>query len=107
MKLDRNINPNGMGKYALVKTRSSSRIGNLWIRLWLWMLPYIGIKIDRGVVGSDDEFFPIKLKDKYAADALFAYADAAESDGMVEWSREVLELAKRAGHNHPKCKRPD
>lgn len=43
MKLDRNINPNRRGKYALLNLRTN--------------------KIEWGEVGSDEEFLVIKLKD--------------------------------------------
>lgn len=86
MKLDRNVNPNGLGKYALLNLRTN--------------------KIEWGAVGDPDEFFVIKLKDKCAAAALESYADMAELFGMVEWSTEVRELAARAS-KHPQAKLPD
>ena len=86
MKLDRNLNANGKGKYALLNLRND--------------------RIEWGFVGASDEFFVIKLKDKYAQAALIAYADAAEHDDP-EWAKEVRELAQRSGKNHPLCKQPD
>ncbi len=86
MKMDRNLNANGKGKYALLNLREDI--------------------IEWGFVGGSNEFFVIKLKDKYAQAALEAYANAAECDDL-EWANEVRKLAQRSGQNHPLCKRPD
>ena len=48
--------------------------------------------LEWGEVGGPNEFFLIKLKDKYASQALFAYAAAARDDD-AEWAGEVDELA--------------
>lgn len=68
MKLDRNLNPSGMGKYALIKLRidqPSAAIGNP---------PRMTIAADAVDFGNTKEtdFFVIRLKDKYAAPALAA-----------------------------------
>jgi hypothetical protein len=42
-----------------------------------------------------------------APSALVGYSNAARADGEREYAQEVIELAARAGINHPKCKRPD
>lgn len=86
MKLDRNVNPTGRGKYALINLRTN--------------------KVEWGTTEAD-EFFVIKLKDKYARDALEAYAWAARQDGEEEWFDEVIGLARRSGEFHPLCKKPD
>lgn len=86
MKLDRNENPNGKGKYALLNLRTD--------------------KIEWGCVGEPDEFFVIKLKDKHAKNALEAYADSIVDDDP-EFAEEVMELAMRAGADNPYCKAPD
>lgn len=86
MKMDRNINPDGRGKYALLNLRTN--------------------QVQWGLVGEEDEFFVIKLKDKYARDALLAYARAAYADD-IDWSMEVADLAERAGAQSPFCKAPD
>lgn len=86
MGLDRNKSIDGTGRYAVIDLRKNT--------------------VNFGEVGSEGEFFVIMLKDKYARDALLAYAIAAQADGH-EWADDVFELAKRAGHRHPKCKRPD
>jgi len=54
MKLDRNINPDGKGKYALINLRKNI--------------------VEWG--GGDGQFFVIKYKDIFAAPALKAYANA-------------------------------
>ena len=85
MKLDRNVSYDGKGKYALINLRTNQV---------LWGYPH-----------SEHEFFVIKLKDKYASAALFAYARAAEADDP-EYAADVRALAQRA-HNHPNSKQPD
>ena len=86
MKLDRNENINGKGKYALLNLRTN--------------------KIEWGYVDEPDEFFVIKLRDKYAKDALEAYAAAIIHDDP-EFAEQVIELAMRAGPDSPYCKEPD
>ena len=85
MKLDRNSNPDGKGKYTLINNRTN--------------------KVEYGDT-PEDEFFVIKLKDKYANAALAAYSDAARADDP-EYADEVLRLALRAGVHHTLCKMPD
>jgi hypothetical protein len=87
MKLDRNINPDGKGKYALIKLREK---------------PFV---VDFGDT-PDSDFFVIRLKDKYAAPALLAYSLAAREDGDIEWADEVFRLAEKAA-NHPGKRKPD
>lgn len=58
MKLDRKINKDGTGKYALINLRTNM--------------------IEWG--GPGGGFFVIKLHDKFAAPALEAYADAARKE---------------------------
>lgn len=107
MKLDRNDNADGVGKYALINLRryrdlpadKAQEAFDL-----LGKLDALGV-IDKGARGASDEFFVIKLKDKYAAPALTAYANAAVEDDQ-EWAEQVLALASRAEH-HPDRKQPD
>lgn len=86
MKLDRNVNLFGKGKYALLNLRTN--------------------KIEWGRPGSEDEFFAIKLKDRHARVALIAYANSVKASDP-EFAEEVSELANRAGVNSPFCKEPD
>ena len=66
------------------------------------MLERHGI-IDYGTGG--DDFFVIRLKDKYASAALDAYSTAALKDDP-EYALEVRQLANKA-IAHPQKKRPD
>ena len=86
MKLDRNENVNGLGKYALINLRTN--------------------EVQWGRVGNDDEFFVIKLKDRNAQEALLAYAHSIEPKDP-EFAKEVRALANRSGPNHPACRDPD
>jgi len=54
-----------------------------------------------------NEFFVIKLADRYAQAALIAYAMTADDCGDHEFARDVNELALRAGPSSPHCKTPD
>lgn len=62
--------------------------------------------LEWGRTGAPDEFFLIKLKDKYAKHALEQYAAAVGSDDP-EYSDAVFDLSKRSGKNSPFCKVPD
>ena len=112
MKLDRNINDDGLGKYAILNLRrlEEYRSGSFQqlaepIANALDLLKREGI-LDWGRVGTESEFFLIKLKDKYAHEALEAYAAAAASDDP-EYAAEIAEMAMRSGPASPFCKRPD
>jgi hypothetical protein len=85
MKLDRNVNANGKGKYSIINNRTG--------------------QVEHGD-NPEDQFFVIKLKDKYAQAALLAYANAAAQDD-TEYANEVMQLAMRSGPAHPLCKMPD
>jgi hypothetical protein len=86
MKLDRNVNANGQGKYALINLRTN--------------------QVEWGCKGDKDEFFVIKLRDKNARIALLAYADSVACDDK-EFASEIRELAARSGSGSPYCKKPD
>ncbi len=103
MKLDRNVNADGRGKYALVRLRTVEPDGKIW-----WMLKGLEMfgVLDWGDRGKPDEFFIIRLKDEYAQHALRAYAAAAMTDDP-EYANEVYELASRSGPASPFCKKPD
>jgi len=105
VKLDRNITKPRRGKYALIKLRGLD-------------LPFKELKepeselcsfvptraIDYGG-SADTDFFVIRLKDKYAAPALAAYAAGAMRDD-AEYALEVLNLAKMAAE-HARQRMPD
>lgn len=108
MKLDRNDPANmGAGKYALINMRRYRALDPAKAQEAhdiLGKLDALGI-IDKGARGESDEFFVIKLKDRFAPAALTAYANAAADDD-IEWAKQVLALAARAEH-HPDKKTPD
>lgn len=103
MKLDRNITSPKRGKYALIKLRTAELYPSP---------PYkpgdsISVAAEHVDFGDteDTDFFVIRLKDKYAAKALKAYAEAAAADD-TEYADEVYALALKASE-HPNRKIPD
>jgi hypothetical protein len=114
MKLDRNLSDNGgRGKYALLKLRQltlyqSNKTFERFspeIERAISLLEHEGI-LDWGETSTENEFFVIRLKDKYAPPALYAYAEAAMTDD-AEYASEIVDMAKRAGPLSPWCKVPD
>ena len=113
MQLDRNINEDGCGKYAVINLRrlndvhSHAGTFHRWspaIEEALKTLDEAGC-LDWGKAGGDSEFFLIRLKDRSAEAALRAYAnDAAQYDGV--WAAQVADLADVAAA-HPAKKTPD
>lgn len=103
MKLDRNMNPDGRGKYALINLRRTDKSLEEIREL-------VNVALESPCIqfGDNDEtdFFVIKLKDKYAEQALLAYADAASEDGATEYATEIYNLARRAEVS-PCKKQPD
>ena len=112
MRLDRNINPNGRGKYALIKLRkvalSSASIKTHRAFFVKPCAPFIEVPAAAVDFGDtpDSDFFVIRLRDKYAQPALEAYAMAARADGEQEYANEVAVLAIRA-RNHKGKHKPD
>ena len=114
MKLDRNTEGNeGRGKYAILKLRTlelfkgSNTFYGLHPELAraIYVLEEAGV-LDWGDVGTESEFFLIRLKDMFACDALQAYSLAAKQVDP-EYAAEVFELAMRSGAHSPFCKLPD
>lgn len=115
-RLDRNSG-NGRGKYGLIKNRRlrdcllKANDGESGVEFAasvckaIVVLERAGI-IEWGEAESEHEFFVIKLKDKYADDALRRYVISAAHDDS-DYAREVNELADRAGTSNPFCKAPD
>lgn len=107
MKLDRNTNQDGTGKYALVKIREVNKLKDsgleATVNTCLIALTAAGV-VDYGNTVETD-FFVIRLKDKYAAPALIAYAKAAAEDDE-EYSKEIHHLADLATLS-PCTRRPD
>ncbi len=104
MKLDRNLNPNGQGKYALIKMREVVTPFESVVRHGEDFTIIPTTAIDHGDTEGTD-FFVIRLKDKYAAPALAAYAKAAMKDDE-EYGAEIAELAKTA-LDYPHKRIPD
>ncbi len=104
MKLDRNLNADGAGKYALLKLRTMRANMTPEIYAATKVLEDAGI-LDWGNT-VESEFMVTRLKDKYAASGLFGYACAAFVDDP-EYADEIMDMAKRSGANHPNCKKPD
>jgi hypothetical protein len=108
MKLDRNGDPLGVGKYALVNIRKVRALDGIQAAMasdLITKLYALGV-LETGEKGSSEEFFAIKLKDKYADKALIAYAEAAQ-DADREYANDVYDLAARSGSHSPFCKQPD
>jgi hypothetical protein len=112
--MDRNLNPDGMGKYAILNLRKlidpTAHPGDL-SRFSPEVLDALATLekaggLEWGITGKPDEFFLIKLKDFYAMPALNAYAGAIEPDD-AQFAAEVREMAQRSGVRSPHCKRPD
>jgi hypothetical protein len=120
MKLDRSINGTGRGKYGLINNRrladltdlkkfppmtSAARADVRGVSEALALLERAGV-IEWGEPGTAGEFFVIKLRDKHACRALFAYAQSIGAEDK-EYIEDVLELSSRAGPHSPFCKTPD
>lgn len=126
MKLDRNINGDGRGKYGLVNNRelreyakraadahagrnammTEADIEAMRVMNAVKMLEDFGI-IDWGLEGTESEFFVIKLRDWHAEAALAEYARSALDNGDEEYYLDVRALSDRAGRHSPFCKKPD
>lgn len=105
MQLDRNLPGNaGRGKYALLKLRMLNKNDPTMVAA-IEYLEQAGV-VDWGDLGSETEFFVIRLKDRYAQEALHGYACEARS-ADPEWADEVTEMANRAGPANRWCKYPD
>lgn len=63
MRLDRNINPDGKGKYALINLRKNT--------------------VEWGNEAPGEQFFVMKYKDIFTAPALDAYAKAVRTDATA------------------------
>jgi hypothetical protein len=79
MKLDRNTNTDGRGKYALIKRRVLDLAEN--DDLQKNQPPYIAIK--RWAIDAGNKFFVLKYQDAFTAPALRAYALAVRERAHV------------------------
>jgi hypothetical protein len=106
MRLDRNINADGMGKYALIlmrKLRETPNSAAMEIAKAMDVLEEHGL-LDHGDT-PDSEFFVLRLKDQAAGPTLHTYGRFyVQID--PQWAEEALELARRA-YDHPGKKMPD
>lgn len=93
MKLDRNITVPRRGKYALILLRKST-VNRCVVGAAKAANKPVEVEPPAIDFGDTDEtdFFVIRLKDRFAAKALRAYAYAAENDDM-EYANEVHKLA--------------
>lgn len=105
MDLDRNINPSGKGKYALINMRKIQGDPRTAEDLAAAILANPEA-VEFGEAGGPDEFWLIKLRDKYSKASLEAYAAAVGSDDP-EFADAVWDLSRRAGKDSPFCKSPD
>lgn len=96
-RLDRFANPDGSGKYALLKLRNLRALAaqnnghGAEVRAALQLLRDLDL-LDFGE-NPDTQFFTIRIKDKNAAAALAAYAFAAQQNGDSELARDVHRLS--------------
>lgn len=115
MRLDRSINGDGKGKYALVRLREIEAGSEAAVLLQ--RLHVLG-HLDWGRVSDPDEFFVIKLRDKFAPGGIKGYADAVieasrkeidpgKGRDLAQWAIQVIGMSQRAGDLSPYCKEPD
>lgn len=105
MKLDRNLNPSGKGKYAVINLRKIPGDPRNAQDLAAAILANPEC-VEFGAAGSPDEFWVLKLKDEHAGAALSAYAGHALPKDP-EYAAEVVDLMQRSGRLSPFCKSPD
>ncbi len=109
MKMDRDINPDGMGKYALIKWRQFRELEGARLmaaKEALETLQRLGV-LDEGIKGTEAEFFVMRLKDVYSTAALEAYANSALISGDDEYAAAVHEMVGRSGVHSEFCQQPD
>lgn len=107
MRLDRNVNTNGRGKYAVVKLRKlPDDPGKRADCEHAMRILANNSMLFMDKPGDENEFFVLMLKDNFSGAALYTYAEVT-SDVLPEYSSDVKELARRAGPLSPFCKVPD
>lgn len=122
MKLDRNLNGDGRGKYGLILNRRLKEIADTAgvsrahdaqaheVGVAMAVLTSCGV-IDWGDT-VDTEFFVMRLRDAFASSALQQYAHAAmffaanRKPHLQDYANDVTELAHRSSA-HPNKKWPD
>lgn len=86
MKLDRDTNKDGRGKYALIKLRNLPGATPCSIAESMVEGGFNAEDVYNSLDFGDEpngEFFVIRLKDKYALQAIYAYIDAVAADAMA------------------------
>lgn len=116
MRLDRNLNSDGKGKYALVLLRNTPPVNGQGmngvmpheVTAALNVLGSAGM-LDYGNVGTDREFMVMRLKDKYTLKGLQGYFNAVTEDDPIDtdYAKDILDMMSRAGPNSKWCKKPD
>jgi hypothetical protein len=80
MKLDRNVNENGLGKYALVEMRKLSAAEKVQFnRKTEDIEDEVSVPRRALNLGDPDQFFVLKYKDRFTLAAMEAYAEAVRS----------------------------
>ena len=111
MKLDRNTNRGGRGKYALVNMRQmiplldrgedhnleANDVQHLKDQM---AIHAFNLLVERGIItlGNEtpgDQFFVMKYKDKFTHEGLLAYAEAASVEAGKSGSYELLDYANQ------------
>jgi hypothetical protein len=116
MKLDRNVNGTGRGKYGLVNNRKllevladmspdQSIYRKERVEDAIAILQNLGI-LDWGTKGTESEFFVINLRERFAHVALDSYAHVARMSDL-EYATDIQDLVNRSGPYSPFCKIPD
>jgi len=120
MKLDRNINPDGKGRYALIHLRKCTPTieeSGLLGKILICDAEAVSFGNPNGDTPGE-QFFVLKYKDKFASEALNAYAGSVrneawrlrgldqidEAEQLEEFASEVEEEARKAralGHKTP------
>lgn len=99
MKLDRNINEDGRGKYALIHIRKLHEITACDLIYNPMDSRDVTLPRDSIGIGGDpsEQFFVLKYKDEFAYQALVAYARAVMSKGQrSESEKEFTDLKEFA-----------
>lgn len=99
MKLDRNINTDGRGKYALLKLRRQETPISSEAMTAATTLKEAGL-LQFGNEGPGEQFFVMKYKDRFTAPALRAYAAAvmqyAQNPILTSDENQLRELTEYA-----------
>lgn len=111
MKLDRNTNTDGRGKYALLKLRRQEKPISSEAVTAATILKDAGL-LHFGNEGPGEQFFVMKYKDRFTAPALRAYAAAVMQHAQnpvltpdEKQRRELIEYANEINHEAEEAER--